>query len=284
MFPSISRSWQLVKASWAFLRTNKSFVMFPILSAVATLIAVVVLLLPASIVMGIFSAAADTSSGGDGTSIFGLVLLFFFYLVMYTISIYFNVALTGAILKEMEGVDVNVGYGLSVANSKLGRIIEYAAISATVGVILKMLENKGGIVGFLFSSLGGIAWSLGTFFIVPLMIVEDKGVFDLIKDSVSLLKRTFGEQIAGGAGVGLIVTLASVALILVGVVLGSLFQNSGVLLMLLGGILVVGFVVIILIGSMLSAVYKVMVFRWAQTGEMPGGVDESMLRNAFRSR
>lgn len=284
MFASISRSWQLVKASWAFLRTNKSFVMFPILSAVATLIAVVVLLLPAGIVTGIFSAATDTSSGGDSTSILGLVLLFLFYLVMYTISIYFNVALTGAILKEMEGVDVNVGYGLSVANSKLGRIIEYAAISATVGVILNQLKERGGLVGTLISSLGGMAWNLVTFFVVPLMIVEDKGVFDLIKDSGSLLKRTFGEQIAGGAGVGLIVTLASVALILVGVVLGSLFQNSGVLLMLLGGILVVGFVVIILIGSMLSAVYKVMVFRWAQTGEVPGGVDESMLRNAFRSR
>ncbi len=284
MFATIGRSWQLVKASLAFLRTNKSFVMFPILSGIATIIAAVVLLLPASIVAGIFNAATDsTSSSGDSTSIVGLVLLFLFYVVMYTISIYFNVALTGAILKELEGVDVNVGYGLSVANKKMGKIIQYAAVSATVGIILEQLKEKGGWLGNIVSMLGGFTWSLVTFFVVPLMVVEDKGVFDLIKDSGSLLKNTFGEQIAGGAGVGLITTIASVGLIVVCTVLGSIFQSGGMWL-LVGIIGAVGFVFIILLGSMLSAVYKVMVFRWAQTGEVPGGMDESLLKAAFKSK
>jgi hypothetical protein len=258
--------------------------MFPILSGIASIIAAVVLLLPAGIVAGIFSAGDSTSSNGDGTSIIGLVLLFLFYLVMYTISLYFNVALTGAILKELDGVDVNVGYGLSVANKKLGKIIQYAAVSATVGVILSQLKEKGGIVGSLVSSLGGLAWNLVTFFVVPLMIVEDKGVIDLIKESGSLLKSTFGEQVAGGIGVGAVTGLASFALIVIGFVLGWLFQGSGTLLLLLGVVVVVGFVFIMLIGSMLSAVYRVMVFRYAQTGLVPGNMDESLLKAAFKSK
>jgi hypothetical protein len=63
-----------------------------------------------------------------------------------------------------------------------------------------------------------------------------------------------------------------------------LFQGSGTLLLLLGVVVVVGFVFIMLIGSMLSAVYRVMVFRYAQTGLVPGNMDESLLKAAFKSK
>jgi hypothetical protein len=49
-------------------------------------------------------------------------------------------------------------------------------MSATVGIILHLIERRAGILGRIATSFIGIAWSLATFFVVPVLILENKGV------------------------------------------------------------------------------------------------------------
>lgn len=291
MFQSIRRSWELTKYSWAFLLRNKTFMIFPVLSGVAMLAVTLVLLLPAAVVTGVLAAA--TGQFGDAPSqssdimsgqIIGLVLLFLYYLVVYTISIYFNVALTGAVLREMDGHESNVREGLSIANGKLGLIVQYAALSATVGVILSAIRERAGWLGDLIAGLGGLAWNLVTFFVVPLLVIENKGVIDLVKDSGALLRRTFGEQIVGGAGVGLVFGALTFLLVIVGGGLLMLFSGSTVMIVLVIAVLVVLFVLLGLVSSTLSAIYSVALFHYAQTGSAPQDLDPSLLQAAFHPR
>jgi hypothetical protein len=280
MFESISRSWQLVKYSWAFLRRNKIFMVFPLLSAVGAFMATITLLLPAGVMLGIMSGGFSA----DSANVMGYVLAFVFYLVVYTISIYFNVALAGAVLKELDGEEATVRDGLNIANNRFGLIVQYAAVSATVGVVLNAVRERGGIIGSIAASLFGMAWNLVTFFVIPMLVVENKSIIDIIRDSGSLLKRTFGEQVAGGFGVGAVVSIVSILVVLVGVLLIMLVINTPALLALVIALLVLTLVVIALVGSTLSSIYRVLVFRYAQSGEVPSDMDIALLQGAFKPK
>lgn len=285
MFQSISRSWELTKYSWAFLTRNKTFMLFPVLSGAAMLAATLVLLLPAGLAVGALSVVTGQSTDSASGQIIGLVLLFLYYLVVYTISTYFNVALTGAVLREMDGHESNVREGLSIANGKLGLIVQYAALSATVGVILSAIRERAGWLGDLIAGLGGLAWNLVTFFVVPLLVLEDKGVIDLVKESGALLRRTFGEQIVGGIGVGAVFGALTFALVIVGgLALSLVGGSSSALAVLIIIVLVVLFVLLGLVSSTLSAIYRVALFRYAQTGSAPQDLDPSLLQAAFRPK
>ena len=93
--------------------------------------------------------------------------------------IYANSALVGAALIRLRGGDPTVSDGLRIASSHLGSIIGYAAISATVGLILRWLQDRGSL-GVLASSLFGLAWSLATFLAVPVLVSENLGPMDSI--------------------------------------------------------------------------------------------------------
>ena len=138
MFSSWGKSWQLVKASWAVLQADKELILFPIISGITILIITIVMLVP-SIFIGFVAAGA-----GEGISeIVGYVGLFVFYLVTYTISIYFNVGLVGAAMIRLDGGDPTLGDGFRVANERIGKILVYAALSATIGMILNWIRDRG---------------------------------------------------------------------------------------------------------------------------------------------
>jgi hypothetical protein len=284
MFESISRSWQLFKYSWAFLRRNKSFIVFPLMSFAAILLACVVLLLPAGALIGVFAMASGAAMDENAGQIIGYGFLFVYYVVVYTIGIYFNVGLAGAILKELDGEEATVGDGLRIANSRFSLIVQYAVFSATVGLVLQIIRERAGWLGEIVGWLGGMAWNLITFFVVPLLVVENKGMIEVVKDSASLLRRTFGEQVVGGFGIGAVTSLIGVAMTFMFLGLALLVGRSWQALIMVGVLAVLAFILLGLVSAALSSVYKVMVFRYAQTGAVPDDMDVALLQGAFKEK
>ena len=88
-----------------------------------------------------------------------------------------------------------------VANSRLHRLLPWALVSATVSMILSLLERYG-IVGRIVAGLVGLAWNLVTFLTIPILVIEDVGVGDAFKRSKELFKKTWGENVVGQAGLG----------------------------------------------------------------------------------
>ena len=50
----------------------------------------------------------------------------------------------------------------------------------------------------------GLAWALITYMIVPVILFEDRGVYDSIYRSQELFQQNWGEQLAGNFGFGLL--------------------------------------------------------------------------------
>jgi len=280
MFSRIGNSWALLKASIAVLRADKELIVFPIVSAIA------VALVTASFAVPMFFAGfVDTLIDGD-TQILGFVVGFAFYVVQYFVIIFSNSALVGAALIRLRGGDPTVGDGMRIAFQHIGVILAYALISATVGQILRAIAERGKTVGRIVSSIGGMAWNLATYLVVPVLVVEDVGPLEAVKRSAGYLKRTWGEQIAGNFGVGIIFGLAALLLILVAIPVFYLVitTESIALIAATAVVFVLALVILGLINSTLNGIYVAAVYRYAAEGETDTFFAKEMVQGAFRAK
>lgn len=280
MFRRITNSWDLIKASAGVLRADQELIVFPILSATAVVLVTITFALPL-----LLASAFDAVVAG-GMTVLGAVVVFLFYLVQYAVIVFFNSALVGAALIRLRGGNPTVGDGIRVAFKHFGSIVGYAALSATVGVALRMLSERAGALGRIVVSLVGLGWNLATYLVVPVLVVEGIGPLEAIKRSVALLKKTWGEQIAGSVGIGLLFGLVSVLVVLpgvAGIVLGIMVK-SAVLAVAAAIAMILGLLFLALLGSTLGAIYTAALYRYAVTGEASGFFDQELMAQAFTTR
>ena len=89
MFSSFSRSWELVKASWTVLRSDKELIVYPIVSFVGSIIVMITFAIP-TIAAGIFHRISRAGAKGIGG--FGLGVGVLFYLGVYNGVVFFKTA------------------------------------------------------------------------------------------------------------------------------------------------------------------------------------------------
>ena len=279
MFERFSRSWGLIKASAGVLAKDKELLVFPLLSAACTLVVVAAFALPA---LGL--GALDGLRDGGGVSLLAYVLAFLFYLVQYFVIFFFNSALVGAAMIRLDGGDPTVGDGLRIARSKALPILGYAAIAATVGMVLRAIQERAGFVGRLVSGALGVAWTLASFLVVPVLVTRDIGPVDAVKESALLLKKTWGENLIGQGGVGLLFGLLFFALVLLGgaAIIAVATTGNGVLTGLVVAIVIIAMLLAALVQAALSGIYSAALYRYATGAGESEGFDAQLLGQAFR--
>jgi len=136
------------------------------------------------------------------------------------------------------------------------------------------------------SSLIGLAWNVATYLVVPVLVVEDIGPVEAIKRSADLLKRTWGEQIAGNFSIGLVFGLLSLLVVLLGVpAIALVAMSESVALVVLAVLaLVLALVFMGLINSTLSGIYTAAVYQYAVTGETGSYFRQDLVQHAFRHK
>ena len=105
-------------------------------------------------------------------------------------------------MKRLDGGNPTIGDGFAIANSRLANILGYAFIAATVGLILRAIQERVGFLGKIVVGLIGAGWSVATYLVVPVLVAREIGPIDAVKESASLLRRTWGENVIGQAGMG----------------------------------------------------------------------------------
>ena len=277
MFDKISRSWTLVKASAAVLRSDKELLLFPVISSLAALLVALTFMVP---VMGM------RLFEGGGIGVGGALVGFLFYLCQYFVIFFFNTALVGAAMIRLQGGDPTVADGLRIARSKAGVILGYAAIAATVGLLLQMVREKSGLLGKIVVGIVGMAWTLASFLVVPILVSRDVGPIDAIKESIDLLKRTWGENVAGNVGIGLAFGLVSalVVVMVVGLVIAAAAIGGFKLAIVVGVLGGLAIALVAVIQAALSGIYSAAVYRYAVDGVAPAGFGGPQLQAAFQPK
>ncbi len=278
----LSNSWNMMKASATVLKLDPELLIFPLLSGIATVLVTATFVVPFAFIGEGFGALENLD---ENVGYLGYAVGFLYYLVLYSLIFFFNTALVGATMIRLDGGDPTVSDGLNLAFKKLGTVLEYAAIAATVGMLLRALEERAGFIGRIVIGLIGLSWTLATFLTVPVLVTKDVGAIDAVKESASVFKRTWGEQVVANAGIGFATFIIFLLMGLVAVPLIILTASiSEVLVIPLILSFAGGFLLLILVSSALKGIYSAALYRYATTGDAGEHFSAQMMEEAFREK
>ena len=271
----LETSWEIAKRSWAVLRSDKTLAWFPVLSALGSIAVVLVL-------GGLFLVAGiDSSSNGNSLQPIGYVLIVVAYLALAMVQTYFLAGLVAGADQRLRGQNSTLRSALEIANSRLHRLLPWAVVTATVTMILQAIEERFGLVGTIVARLVGLAWNLVTFLVVPILVLEDLGVGDALKRSKDLFKKTWGENVIGQFGLGMIGFLLMLpGLLVIGI--GAAIGVAG--LIVLGTLGVAWLIASAVVVSALSGIYRTALYHYAAYGQVPGEFSGIDFDQAFRRR
>lgn len=274
-----ARTWALMGASWRVLMLDKELLLFPILSTIAVGLVAMTFVVPLAENPS-WLQSGDTASEWD--QFVAATRLFFFYVCTYFTVVFFNASLVAAVHLRLTGGNPTLMDGMRGAWARKGELLAWVLLAATVGVILQAMKERSDWVMRLILGTIGVAWSLATFFVVPILVIEGKGPIEAIKESAATLKRTWGEELAGGlsyGGLSFFFSLPALAVAMFGI--GSLVHGN-----LLNGLLLIGAAIaygflLSLTMTTLSSIFNVAVYHYARTGSVPLGFDAALLQSAF---
>lgn len=281
MFDRISRSFSLAGSSFQLLRSDKQLALFPLFSGIFSLFVLAAFLTPLAVFPDLLKGFHEGPRGETQVPAWVYPVLFAFYFCNYFVIIFFNSALIGCAVMRFNGQEATVGDGIRIATARLPHIAAWALVSATVGFLLKMIENAHEQAGNLVSALLGTAWSVMTYFVVPVLVVEQVGPVDAVKQSLELLKKTWGEALVGNLGIGWVMGLLFLpflALLLVGALLLSSVTALGVAVLVLAAVYLL---VWMAVGPTLNGIFLAALYQYASNGSVPDGFDGAVMAGAF---
>ena len=261
----ITRGFRLARSSLEVLRADTGLLLLPLLTFVAIL---VVAGIYAGVLFAVGLLSAHTSP---------IVLVPLLFLISF-VSIFGSATVVATADLYLQGRSPTLGDGIHLATSKAGKLAQWALLTTTVGLVLRVLEQRAGFIGRLVLNLVGMAWSVVTFMVVPVVLFEDESVTDSVRRSASLFRERWGEQLVGNGSIG----LAMLALMLVAAVpCALLFAVAPVL-----GVVavVVAFGSLAVLSAALSGVFNAALYRFATTGAIGAPFSADDLQGAFRAR
>jgi hypothetical protein len=273
----IARTWSLMADCWQVLKEEKSLLLLPLISCICCM------LLMASFIVPFWVTGMWQPPGHQAAPLHQIIyygVLFAFYACNYFIIIFFNAALVACAATRMTGGTPTIGDGLRTAASRLPVIAGWALVSATVGLILRMIEERSPKIGQIVAGLLGMAWTVVSFLVVPILVIENKGPIAALQESTALLKRTWGEQLLGNFSFGAIfflLMLPAFALVIAGFYFGGMVV--GIICCVVAAIYML---VLSLIQSALQAIYQTALYLYARDGQVPAGFHEDVLSSAWR--
>ena len=296
---AFSRSWKLLQATWSVLQVEKSLALYPIL-AVSMVLLISLILFGGGFALfythpewaEALEALMQSSEQGGTEHLWlmagGLIALFAYYLAIYFITYYFMTGLAGAALMRFDGEDPTLGDGLRIASSRIKVIFGFALIAATIGVLLAILrgnQNRG--IGSGLAMLGGFAWNVASFLVLPMIAAKQVGPIEAVKESAALLRKTWGEQLIGTAGLGLVFGLLAVMVVLGtggAAVLVVRVLDQPTLMIAVGVLGFCLFALLMILSSTLTAIYRAALYRYAAVGAVSEQFDQALVAGAFKRK
>lgn len=279
MFETIGRGWAITKLSFGVIRQDSEMLLFPLLGGFFSLAYSFVIMWP-TVLTQLMDPAGDSMVWGTAQT----VASFAAYFGLAFIATFFNTCTVYTAKTRFSGGDATFMDSIRFALSKIHLIFMWSLVAASVGILLRALDQMadrmgtiGGTVLGIVQSLLGMMWSVLTIFVVPVMVYEGLGPIDAIKRSSEVLRRTWGESLVRHIGLGLIqfvVMIPGVLMIVAGLVQGASLWPLAVL-----GVL--WMVVVGLAFSVANVVFNTALYEYATNGQVAGGFDSSTMQRAF---
>lgn len=268
------RTIEIAKTSWAVLQHDRELLILPVLGAAASLI------VAGAMAVIFFVLAAD----GD---VIGAVLIF---VAITVISVFFKAAVVSGTWERFSGGDPTVKSALRASWNRIHVVLPWALVVATVGLVIRAIQSSKSWIADLIARVLALSWSVLSFLVLPIVVVEETGPIDSVYRSAELLRKTWGENLIAQVGffiLGLISMLPGVAvasaITAISVALGSgALAAAGATIGVVIGIVWVSLVAAAL--STLMATFQTTLYFYAITGHVPSEFQNSGIATFFTER
>jgi hypothetical protein len=283
MFARISYTWQIMGASWDVLKRDTRLLVFPLLSGISCIVVMASFFVPAFL-----SGALDEQALENQTrqqQILWYAGIFLFYVCNYFVITFFNTAIIACAISRMAGGEPTLIGGFSEAFKRIHLILGWALVAATVGMIIRVIEERSQWIGKIVAAIIGGVWTLLTFLVVPVIVVEQKGPFQALKESARLFGKTWGEQIVANFSFGIIFFLLAIpAWIGIGFGAYSFATDSTTVAFISIGLSVLYLIVLALIQSALQSIFQAAVYMYTQGVAGGPGFPVVLLKDAMAQK
>ena len=269
-----SRGLRLVGTGFTMARDEPGLMMVP---AVAFLVQLVIFGLGALVLWPTLKATGNS----DGQPVHlsatqWLVTVVIGVLAMF-VSVVSHATIISRVMARFHGQSVTNTQAARAALTKAPQLMAWAFINYVVISILRNIGNRG-ILGAIVGTLLRAGWLVASFFVVPVILFEDKGAVGAIKRSVELCRSRWGENIVGNGALGIIGFVAVLFDVLVSVALGMVFAPLGAV------VGVIGLAVIMLVLTVATAAFNAALYWYAVTDQSPGQYSVGDLQAAYRQK
>lgn len=299
------RSWELFKSSLCVMREHPKLLLFPLLTTVLTVGIVLFFLLPVAVALLVPSlnlpsqfkslvewiGVVNTSSpGGQNLNValnaFGMGCFALLYLVSMFLATFFNVAFFNEILAALNGQEVSIKRGFEAAFARVGAILMWSLLAGLVGLIIRAIEERLSIVGRIVAGLIGLAWSVASIFVIPILVREnvDANPFRILKRSAHTIKQTWGEALVGYVGLQganiLVLWFSLVYWALAGLL--SFLMQTPLPLIPAGVFWLLAISVYAYLAGVAGKIYLCALYMYATEGAVPAHYDAAMMDMAWK--
>jgi len=281
------RSVSITRLSMAIMRKDSEMMLFPLLAGLFSILFSVALIVP-TFVLDVMSQQGDHQ---DAFGALQAAALFVVYFGLSFIATFFNVCVVYTTRVRLSGGDATFFDSIKFALTRIHLIAAWSAVSATVGLILRSIENaanRAGLAGKLLlwalRTILAAGWAIMTVFVIPSMVYRDLGPIAAIRDSLDTLKRTWGDSLIRYYGVGLVSFVCMLPFFgsfMAGFAVANASGYAALALIVIG---FVGILAVSLVFGVLSTVWKTVLYHYATTGSVPEGFSDQELRSAFVAR
>ena len=269
------RSWEVAKVVFWVMRKDKEMLLFPLFAGILSVLFSAVIIISTDFVQYL-----ETEQDLGHPVVLAVAFLLYFGLTF--IVSFFNVCTVFTSKTRFEGGNASFMDSIKFSAGKFTRIIQWSFLQATVGVLLLILRlaiRRLPPVAALIPHALQMAWSTVTIFVLPTFVYEDVGPFRAIRQSISILRKTWGETVIQSIGLGFILFVGLfVVFVSHGLLISLAVSNSSIRFELVSlTSCVVSTLIVVLLFSVANTVFKTALYVYATTGTEPSVFSETAL-------
>jgi len=252
----LARGFRLARVSWEVLSSDRRLLLLPLMAALCSLLAIL-----ATAVL-----ARRLHVGSDAVQVVAPVWTAAY--VVSFVTIFFNVALVHVVVRRWRGEPARLVDGLGAAGARAFAIAGWAVLTTTVGLVLQLIERLTlGISQIVIGIVADVAWTIASFFVVPVLALERGGPVRSLRRSTSIIRERWAEGLGGATPIALatmMVLLPVLGLMFIGAVLFAMGLTApGLLAMVVAG---AAGILVWMVSVALSQVFTLAVFQHATDG------------------
>jgi hypothetical protein len=275
-------SKMLVQESFSILKQDKELMWFPVLSAIVSMIALAIFVAVFFFVVAGGSLEMLNNISERSLSITAYVIIFLYYLLMFFITNYFLAGIYTIINGRFNGQNLSFSDGIKNADAHINKIFMWSLISATVGIVLRIISDKSRLVGKIVTMVFGAGWTILTYFSLPSLIIGKRSIKESFDESATAIRKTWGETIIINFGIGLflgLITFFVIAMIIGVMILVPTLE----MVLLLGMLFIIYIIAISVVSSTLGSIIKLALYIYATTGTVPQGFTPELIKGSVRA-